>query len=238
MRSFFLTSSFVCLLWATFFTNHTSAQLIVNGSFETPLVPNGSFTNYPGGSILITGWTVVGNDVSVGSTTFTQNGITFQAQSGIQWADLSGQNSNSPTNGLRQIVSTVVGQTYDLQFYVGSATGGGFIFPSTVDLSINGGARTSYFNPTGPNNMLDWRQFNVQFTATTTATDLTFFNGSASNNFLCGLDNVSLNVVGIPEPSTILLTGIAGIGAGGLVWSRWKKRRKGRKGRTKAVTSR
>jgi hypothetical protein len=40
-------------------------NLIVNGSFENPTVPVGSFINYVGGSTAITGWTVVGVDSSV-----------------------------------------------------------------------------------------------------------------------------------------------------------------------------
>ena len=72
-----------------------SAQVILNGSFEVPLVPNGSFTNFPGGSTAITGWTVVGVDSAVTSGTFMQSGITFQAQAGNQWIDLAGVTSNS-----------------------------------------------------------------------------------------------------------------------------------------------
>jgi len=189
---------------------------IVNGSFETPTVPNGGFTGFLNGSTAITGWTVVGADVAIISGTFMQSGITFQAQSGAQWLDLSGTQSNTPSTGVRQLVSTVTNQVYALNFYVGSTTGGGSFFPATVDLSINGGARTSYFNPTGPSNMLDWKLFTVEFTATSPTTDITFFNGSASNNFSTGLDNVSLTAVAVPEPSSIFL-GLLGLGTVGVV---------------------
>lgn len=179
------------------------AGLIVNGSFEVPTVPAGGFINYLAGSTAITGWTVVGVDSSVVSGTFTQSGIVFQPQDGNQWLDLAGVTSNSKTSGVRQIVATVPGQSYDLEFYVGSATGGGFFFPATVDLSIDGSARVSYFNPTGPSNMLDWKLFSVSFTATSATTSLTFFNGSAANNFISPLDNVSLTAV--PEPTSLAL---------------------------------
>ena len=36
------------------------AGLNTNGSFESPVVPVGSFTNFASGSTLIPGWTVVG----------------------------------------------------------------------------------------------------------------------------------------------------------------------------------
>ncbi len=97
------------------------ANLIVNGSFETPTVPNGSFTNFPGGSTAITGWTVVGVDSAVTDSDFMQSGITFQAQDGEQWIDLAGVTSNNPNSGVTQDISTSLGGLYELSFYVGSA---------------------------------------------------------------------------------------------------------------------
>ena len=143
---------------------------------------------------------------------FTFTGITFQAQHGSQWIDLSGTASNSMTNGVTQSFSTMIGSGYEVSFYVGSATNGSNVFPSTVDLSINGGPRLSFTNPNAPTNMLDWRLFTVNFTATSSSTNLTFFNGSASTNFLSGLDNVS--VIAVPEASPIVLfVGLIAVGA-------------------------
>ncbi len=187
-----------------------NADLIFNGSFEFPAVPNGSFTNFGAGSTAITGWTVVGVDSSIVSATFMQGGVTFQAQAGIQWADMAGVTSNSSSSGLRQLVTTVPGQEYLLEFYVGSATASPFFFPATVDLSIDGGARVSYFNPTGPANTLDWKHFSVPFTAVGVMTSLTFFNGSASNNFISPLDNVTLTA-SVPESPALPLLGIANV---------------------------
>ncbi len=184
-----------CVAVLTLAVAPVEANLIVNGSFEVPIVPSGGYINYAGGSTAITGWTVVGVDSSVISGTFTQSGIVFQAQNGNQWTDLAGITSNSSTSGVRQNVATTIGAVYQLSFYVGSATGGGIFFPATVDLSIDGGARVGYFNPTGPSNMLNWKLFTVQFTATGSTTSITFFNGSAANNYLSALDNVSMTEV-------------------------------------------
>ncbi len=191
-------------------------NLITNGSFETPLVPVGSFTNFPSGSLAITGWQVVGVDSAVTSGSFVQSGITFQAQDGVQYNDLAGVTSNSPTSGVMQTIATSAGALYELKFYVGSAldTQNGFFFPSTVDLSINGGSRVSYLNPASPSNMLDWRLFTVNFTATGPSTTLTFLNGSAANNFLSALDNVSVEQV--PEPATVMLAIVGLVVAGTL----------------------
>jgi hypothetical protein len=133
-----------------FLSARADAGLIVNGSFETPPVPAGTFTNFLSGSTAITGWTVVGIDSALVNGTFTQNGIVFQAQNGNQYIDLAGITSNSTTSGVTQNVATTAGMTYLLSFYVGSATDNVFHFASTVDLSINGSPRTSFTNNTAP----------------------------------------------------------------------------------------
>ncbi|MFN0196633.1 MAG: DUF642 domain-containing protein [Planctomycetaceae bacterium] len=193
-----------------------SANLIQNGSFEDPVVPINWHTNFIGGSTSITGWTVVGVDSSVSNGGFSQNGILFQAQDGVQWADMAGISSNSNASGLTQDVATTIGNTYELTFHVGSATDGGiFFFPATVDLRIDGGPRTSYFNPAAPTNMLDWKQFSVRFLAQNSLTNLTFFNGSAANNYISPLDNVSLVDLGpaaVPEPGTLTLAAFGAVG--------------------------
>ena len=86
------------------------AAFITNGSFETPTVPIGGFTNFLAGSTAITGWTVVGVDSAVTNGSFTQSGITFQAQDGNQWIDLAGVTSNNRASGVTQTVPTADGR--------------------------------------------------------------------------------------------------------------------------------
>jgi hypothetical protein len=185
------------------------ANLLTNGSFEVPLVPVGSYTGFAGASTAIIGWTVVGSDVTVSSGSFSQNGITFQAQSGAQWLDVTGTSSNSTLNGVTQTVATAVGQAYQLDFYVGSATDGAYFFAATVDLSIDGGARTTYANPTAPTNAMNWKLFSTNFVAKGVSTTVTFYNGSLSSNYSSGLDNVSLTAVPEPSRGLLLPTGLA-----------------------------
>lgn len=199
------------------------ANLILNGSFETPLVPVGGTTIFGAGSTSITGWTVVGvgaDSVALVSTSFAQSGVTFNAQQGQQWIDLAGNASNSQSSGVTQSIATVPGGSYEVSFYVGSADDvvNNFFFPSTIDLSINGGPRAHFTNPATPSNHLDWAQFVVPFTATGSSTSLTFYNGGTNFNFLSAFDNVV--AVGVPEPSSGVL-----IAFGIAVFSRSGRRR-------------
>jgi len=191
------------------------ANLIVNGSFETPVVPVGGTSTYGAGSTAITGWTVVGvgsDAASLVSTSFMQSGVTFQAQDGQQWIDLAGHLSNAQTSGVTQNIVTPSG-LYEISFWVGSADDNqnNFFFPSTIHLSINGGPRVPFTNPIAPPNMLNWQQFVVPFVATGGSTNITFYNGGASNNFLSALDNVVVEQV-VPEPVSVPLLMVATAG--------------------------
>ena len=191
------------------FSPASQAAVIVNGSFETPLAPLGSFDTFGAGSTAITGWTVLGVNASIVSGTSFDNPMTFQAQSGDQFIDLTGPGSNNDQNGVAQDVVTVAGQLYTLSFYVGSGSGATFT-ASTVDLSINGGSRISFTNPNLPTTNLDWQLFSVDFTASGPVTNIAFYNGSDSSNHLSALDNVSIS--SIPEPSAFAtLAGAAGL---------------------------
>ncbi len=198
-----LVLAFFCLLLPR--ATDAYASIIVNGSFEDPAVPVGTYQNFLAGSTAITGWTVVGIDSSVVNATYSQNGIVFNSQDGNQYLDLAGVNSNSTSSGVTQTISTLVGVNYLVSFYVGSATDGFQHFPSTVDLTIDSGPRVGYTNPNAPTTSVDWKLFTVPFTAQSTTTTLTFQNGSASSNYLGALDNVSVTVNAVnavPEPSS------------------------------------
>ncbi len=186
------------------------AALIANGSFETPLAPVGSFTNFPNGSALIPGWTTFGPQVSIVNQAYTASGVHFPAQDGAQWLDLTGDVSNT-IEGVQQTVTTIPGEAYALSFYIGNVSTFGPGLTSTVGVLINGALLTSRTNAT-PGSTLSWQSFIVPFTAASTSTLIGFENLDPANDNSNGLDNVSLALadhISIPEPATLALFGVA-----------------------------
>jgi len=126
------------------------ANLLLNGSFEAPVVPSFSLTcgasfntgcqgyfspdqpGYPGGPSDIAGWSVIGkggaSDVAVvlqlgnnyTETNVVGSSLYFHAQSGNQSLDLTGEGNQGLTNGVKQSVATGGGLEYRLSFYVGN----------------------------------------------------------------------------------------------------------------------
>ena len=194
------------------------ANLLTNGSFELPLVPAGSFTNFNSGSVLITGWTVTGPQVSIVSGTFVQ-GASFPAADGAQWLDLTGLSSNT-IEGVTQAVTTIPGNTYQLSYSIGTTAATGFGPSSTVNVLINSVATFSDTTSTANQTTQVWTTFTHTFVASGALTSLTFLNGDSSADNDNGLDNVVLLNLGVngtpspvPEPSSmlLLLVGTAGL---------------------------
>jgi len=199
-----------------------AASLITNGSFETtsPTVAAGSFDNFLPASTGITAWTVVGaagTEVSVVNTTYASECCVFPAEAGSNWLDLTGDSTNSDTEGVAQTVTTTVGDEYTLSFWVGNVydPSGVFGTTSTADVSENGTSLGAFKNScTTCTTTLTWQLFTTAFTATSTATTLQFLNGDPISDNSNGLDNVSLVDDGpatgpssTPEPASLLLLG-------------------------------
>jgi hypothetical protein len=186
-------------------------NLVQDGDFEMARVPAGSFSVFAGTSTAIPDWTVGGVEVALVSSSYTEDGYVFAAQSGTQWLDLSGGSGPDRTNQISQTIITEAGRQYDLSFYVGSAwtnAGGGPFKPATVDVIINGGTRTSYTNSNVAIGTMNWEFFSTTFVATSTSTTLQFLYGNAGDlNFAVGVDTVMVSVV--PAPGVLSLAASA-----------------------------
>lgn len=192
------------------------ADIVTNGSFETPLVPSGFFTNFLTGSTGITGWTVVGPEASIVSTNYASLGFTFPAEDGKQWLDLTGDGTNA-VEGVQQTLATTPGATYNLSYFVGNQVnpGGPWGTTSTVDVLVNGALIQVATNSMGAGGTTQvWEQFTTSFLATSSSTTLEFLNADPPNDNSNGLDNVVVtpsSVVSTPEPSTLLLLILAAV---------------------------
>ena len=203
-----------------------AGNLIINGDFEAAPAPaNGTFNQLFGGSTALPGWTVTGADVLVIDKNYVEGGtLVFNANSPNVAVDLTGAGNTSPLDGIFQnVTTTLAGQLYSLSFYVGNAApiggnGGVYVLPSTVNLSINGGAAQSFTNSstvgTSPGgNGINFKLFTTSFTATGASTLIAFSNGTPVGDNYAGLDDVSLTA--IPEPATwaMMILGFFGLGA-------------------------
>jgi len=220
MRAFWL-SAFAASV-GLLVSSPARATLLTNGDFESPSVPVGSFTNFTSGSTLITGWTVVGPEVSIVSGSFTQNGFSFTAESGVQWVDLTGDNANS-SEGVEQTVATTPSADYSLSFWVGNIVNPDGIFgtTSTVHVVIDGTQVSSAENSGGADTTTqNWEQFTVPFSATGSSTTIEFLNADPPTDNTNGLDNVTLvQTAGAPPsvplpsaawPTLAMLSGLLG----------------------------
>jgi hypothetical protein len=175
------------------------ADSVLNGGFETPSVPAGSYTHLVGGQTL-GAWTVVGTGVLLVQTTYAEpaEGISaFAAQAGLNSLDLTGAGNEGFTSGVVQTVQTTAGQAYHLSFFVGRASSASPLYsaPATVDLSINGGPRVGYTNTAATPGTTNWMKFTTSFVATGSSTTLAFLNGTPPPTTEAGVDGVVLTPV-------------------------------------------
>jgi hypothetical protein len=171
-----------------------AANLIKDGGFEKPPTPVGTYILYGTGQ-KIGPWTVVSAAGNVGtvSTTFMQNGFTFDAKSGKAWLDLTG--SSNTATGVAQTVLTTPGTSYTLTFWVGNVydPSGGFGPTTTVNVYNSSTLLISAVNSLGQGSTKQvWQKFTTSFTAADTKTTLSFINGDTPSNNNCALDAITL----------------------------------------------
>ena len=210
-------------------TSGANANLLVNGGFETPVVPGtgtAAVTSYAIGQN-ISGWQVVGTSgvtsqvVSVLNSQYAENSgaLHFTSQEGNQHADLTGP-FNQGRNGVQQTVATVTGATYTLSFWVGNQTNSVLAYAnaSSVEFDVNGANQGIFTNNNSLTSDVSWLNVTQTFVATGPTTTLAFFNVTPTSDNFAGLDNVDLTgaVAAIPEPVSASLLGLGMIALGAL----------------------
>ncbi len=172
------------------------ANLVNNGGFET-----GDFT----------GWSQVGNtaftDVSAGTFDF------YGPRSGNYHAHFGAIGTLGGI--LEQVMSTVPGQNYKFDFWVGY--GGGA--PSELNISWNGSVVLGLIDPAG----FGWNHYSFTMAATGSSTPIQFLFHSLPSYF--HLDDISVEAIPVPEPSTYLAGGLMALVCGFHGIRSWRSRR-------------
>lgn len=197
MKSVFLAAVFAMGTIAS-----VQAATITNGSFEDPGTVTGGFAEVAPGSSAITGWTVEGGGVDL-----IRN--FWEAQDGDFSLDL---NRRSPGGISQTVTDLIVGQSYEVSFYLGANPGNRVGTRIGVIASIGDGfdAFSLVRQDTGRRDA-GWTYQTLRFTAQNTSELLRFTAINPRGASGPALDNVQIAPVPLPAGGLLLLGGLAGL---------------------------
>lgn len=200
------------LAGTTLAASGASANLLINGSFESPTISFPFYENYGPtnlgnyGGTSFSGWTITVNNVDIVSQV---GGWPAGAADGVQYLDLVGYGS---TGGIAQSFATAIGQTYSLSFAYANNPGSTSSAAANVAVLGAPGISSVFTHSISTTNNLGWTIFSGWFIANSTTSVLDFSNTVGRNNGGVLLDAV--NVTAVPEPATwgLMLLGFLGVG--------------------------
>jgi hypothetical protein len=170
-----------------------AAMIFSAPAAQANLVTNGGFET---GNL--SGWSLTNN--LDGDTTVSSN--SFYVHSGEFGLSFGNVGSDAV---LSQTLATAIGTTYEIDFWYHNEGG----TPNQLTLAFGG---TSVFNQTNTTTPTIYTEYSVFATATSTSTLLSF--GLRNDPSFSGLDDISVNVAAVPEPSTwaMIILGFLGVG--------------------------
>ena len=151
-----------------------AAAAFINGDFESCtgcVLNHRGFDLLNGGSSQLTGWTVIGGHPN---RAVDYVGPYWMPESGSYSLALAGPGGG----GVSQTFSTIVGEKYDVQFYISGAPSPTAHPIKTIAVTA-GSTPTMDYNFNASHNSLTnmgWQVENYIFTATSTSTTLSFVN--------------------------------------------------------------
>lgn len=188
--------------------NSSAADIVTNGSFEADDIPSTGY-NDPG---FITGW-IVNEDPANQVSLFDRPDL--PAIDGTQFVTFNG-GGTAPTASISQTLSTIEGRFYDVSFWTGAhvPVNSGILGQVFDGVGTNGTAIASEEGNIGTLTSLQETTFTFQ--ALSNSTTFVFADSSTQTNGTdVFLDHLVINLVGVPEPSSIGLIAALGI-VGGL----------------------
>jgi predicted ribosomally synthesized peptide with SipW-like signal peptide len=195
----------------------TGAQLIVNGGFETPDVPTGSWAIYPNASL--TFW-----NVESGAGLEIQDHAAGNPHDGNQLAELD---SNNPSS-ISQNIATVAGKEYRLTLWysprpyrpAGDNTIGAIVKVTSGTVEVINDVIGA--NSAGGSNTI-WTQYTYSFVATDASTKIMFSDLGTANSYGGYLDDISVRALDctkhFPTGGVCTLWNERDLGAGDVFWN-------------------